>query len=71
MIEATRRMEELYNAFGTRGAASLVDPGIDFTRHAILFLAGQAYTVPLELPPDDAERSETSAQAVNEAPPGT
>jgi hypothetical protein len=71
MIEATRRMEELYNAFGTRGAASLVDPGIDFSRHAILVLAGQAYTVPLELPPDDAERSETSAQAVNEAPPGT
>ena len=52
--EATRRMEELYNVFGTAEATTTTGPAIDFTRQTILFMMGRAYAVPLELPPDEA-----------------
>ncbi|MHC5210329.1 MAG: serine/threonine-protein kinase [Planctomycetota bacterium] len=54
IAEATRRMEELYNTFGTAAEEATGTLSFDFSRNTILFLAGHAYAVPLELPEGEA-----------------
>jgi hypothetical protein len=76
MVEATRRMEELYNSFGSRGAVATGKEWLDFTKNTIVFLAGRAYTVPLEVPPAETapspDPSEPGAEhASPAAPPDT
>jgi hypothetical protein len=76
MVEATRRMEELYNSFGSRSAVATGMEWLDFTKNTIVFLAGRAYTVPLEVPPAETapspDPSEPGAEhASPAAPPDT
>jgi hypothetical protein len=60
VVEARRRMEELYQVF-SRQQAGARSPRPDAARHTRLFLAGRVFTVPLDPPPATTEPAQGTA----------